>query len=435
MEATPLPTSDIESWADELDQSLNRQRERMQEFLASQQKRLDSAETQLAEQLQTLAEELAKGRSETQQSRQEIEGRSQQIARETEHLESIKQELTDRQGEWKSLQQRAAEQQQMLVEQTKQQQESLQKRFDQLAELEQRDTSRQDDLAEELDEARRRERELSEELEQLRRDQRELPTAGEGGDSEEFGRIEAERDMLRVKLAHAEEQLGAAEAGGGGDGDTDSQRRYEMAMDDLRELKEENANLKQRLKRAPAAPEPSSGGSLDWEAEKRRILAGLEADADESDEEGQTKRIEICDVIKQTDKLLAERDRQLADRDEEIDELKKLLENQSNNLGSVAVGAAALGEMLDNDDVIQEERENLVAMQEQLQDKLRKAEIDISLERAKMARERADLDEKLHIIEQHGDLLDDDSSGSGGSAKPVRGRWLKRLGLKDGEES
>lgn len=102
--------------------------------------------------------------------------------------------------------------------------------------------------------------------------------------------------------------------------------------------------------------------------------------------------------------------------------------------GSLAVGAAALGEILDNDAIIQEEREKLRQMQEEWQEKLRQAEIGISIERAKIARARAEIDEKTRIFEEQGDPVDGEPDPSGEPGKPRRGRWLARLGLANLDE-
>ena len=79
-----------------------------------------------------------------------------------------------------------------------------------------------------------------------------------------------------------------------------------------------------------------SSGVLNWEAEKQRILAALEADFEEENEEDREEKLKIQDVIRKTDRVVAEKDR-------EIGELRELLESQTNNIGSMAVGAAALG--------------------------------------------------------------------------------------------
>ena len=61
----------------------------------------------------------------------------------------------------------------------------------------------------------------------------------------------------------------------------------------------------------------------------------------------------------------------------------------------------------------------------------------MSVQRAKMARERNELEEKQrHIDQQKTDQVntDADDAAAGKSKKPSRGRWLSRLGLKETEE-
>ena len=526
MEATPLPTSDTDTSVEQFDQALAAQRDRVRDFLAAQQLRLQQVEAALDEQLGLLSKELARSREETHEARDDLKQRSEQLARETETFEAIKAELDVRQTQWEELQRLTSRQQESLAEQYRRQQEELDGRFKELAaqrpeieaaqsqlahdrqtfesnrkeqearqeevaQLRQRlqkeqetlsaarqellaakaDTDnqrrriarefrskhaahlkelerRRAELADQASPARQRERELTDELESLRDECRRLQEqsaqmsddveTGDGGaDSEAFARIETERDALSERLEEAQRQL--AEAPAGEMADEDLRQRFDMAMEDVRELKAKNAELQQQLEAAQpgggggSAPAPSTGG-LDWEAEKQRILMELEEDFqegdgedEEADEEVRAERLKIEKVIERTDAILA-------DKDQEIAELKQLLENQSGSLGTMAVGAAALGEMLDNDEIVQEERENLKRLQEELNEKLRKAEVDISLERAKIARERAELEEKLRMFEEQGGAADKGSDGTDRAGTPTRGRWLARLGLNDSDE-
>ena len=66
---------------------------------------------------------------------------------------------------------------------------------------------------------------------------------------------------------------------------------------------------------------------------------------------------------------------------------------------------------------------------ESLRKWLRQAEIDISVERAKLARERSEIEAKLRSVE---DSSNDHSSGK--SNPKQAGRWLTRLGLKDDDK-
>jgi hypothetical protein len=134
----------------------------------------------------------------------------------------------------------------------------------------------------------------------------------------------------------------------------------------------------------------------------------------------------------QIGEILQKTDLAISQKDAEIKDLKELLENQSKNIGAVAVGAAAFGEILDKDQIIQEERASLTQLKEELRRKLSAAEIDISVERAKIARERVELEEKMRMMAQRETREKDGEKGGGQDRdKPVRGRWLSRLGLSD----
>lgn len=169
---------------------------------------------------------------------------------------------------------------------------------------------------------------------------------------------------------------------------------------------------------------PAPPAALDWEAEKRRILAALEAEeGDGSPADGRPNEAvlaELQEIVRRTDMLVAEKDREIA-------ELKQLLQDQSANLGTVAVGAAAIGELLEADAIVREEREKLRLLQEEWREKLRAAEIEISVERAKLARQRAELEEML----RENRLPNPDNAGPAKADTPQTGRWLARLGLKD----
>jgi hypothetical protein len=256
-----------------------------------------------------------------------------------------------------------------------------------------------------------------------------------------MGRLQSERDALVERLAETEGQLdearrnleqaaGAGEAGGDDDEADDYRERYAMACDDVRRLRARVGELEKQLAAkgasAPAVAGPS-GASLNWEAEKQRILAALDDDYDEDDEEDEAARLEIEEVVRRTDRLVAEKDREIA-------ELKRLLEEQSGRLGPMGAGAAAVDEVLDKDEIVREEREKLRTLQREWEEMLRKAEIDISVERAKIARERSQLEERIRQLEEKGAGPDEEPEASDRTGKPTRGRWLARLGLKESDE-
>ena len=144
-----------------------------------------------------------------------------------------------------------------------------------------------------------------------------------------------------------------------------------MAVEDVRELKRTNAELEAKLKSRGGAVAPVvSGGGMDWEAQKQRMLASLEED-DRDDDEAIAERQSIESTIQITDRIVAQKDR-------EIESLKQQLEELS---GGKAATATAVADLLDHDEIIRQERENLLAAQAEWREKIGKAEIDISMER------------------------------------------------------
>ena len=71
------------------------------------------------------------------------------------------------------------------------------------------------------------------------------------------------------------------------------------------------------------------------------------------------------------------------------------MDNQSSSVGSLAVGAAALEQVFDQDEIIREERQRLQQATEEFREKLRKSEIDHPMEPARLARREAEIEERL----------------------------------------
>jgi hypothetical protein len=253
---------------------------------------------------------------------------------------------------------------------------------------------------------------------------------GGGESAKELAKLREENKQLETWLAEAEEKAKRAGSGGGGPDVEDLRRRFELAVEDVRELKTRNAELSEQLARAKAnvAVGGDSGG-MDWESQKRRMLEQLD-DFDQSDEKQKADKLTVEAAIKVTDQLVA-------DKEQEIVELRRLLENQSQNVGEVAVGAAVIAQALDGDEIVRQERDNLKQLQASLREELRKAEVDCSLERAKIARERAELEERLRQYEaeraSHGGVEPGVGGHEKGKKAAGKGKWLARLGLGDKE--
>jgi hypothetical protein len=207
----------------------------------------------------------------------------------------------------------------------------------------------------------------------------------------------------------------------------DAERRYEMALEDIRQLKDRNAELQEQAAKARStatklAQQARQPGQLDWEAEKQRILAALEADGEGDDEAQRAERLKIEDVLRTTEEVIAAKDR-------EIEELQQLLDERTRPDGDSSSAAAKQEQVVDADAMIQQERERLKGLQEQWQEKLRKTEVELALERAKLARQRAEVSDQLRAAGGQ----PAEASAETPVDMPVElstcGRWLSQLGL------
>lgn len=293
-------------------------------------------------------------------------------------------------------------------------------------------------MAEQLAAGERRLRELLElqrtRLEEL---QRQLEAAEESAQrrqgtlQEQLAALEAERDALQKQWKGASSP---GQTGAGGQvregGMEEFQRRYELALEDIRRLQAENQELRQQVEKIASAEHVSGQGCEEsWEAFKRRVLESLEAEnkdgAEPIDEARRQERVQIQEVIAKTEAALAAKDR-------ELESMRHLLENQATNLGAMAVGAAAVGELLDQDEIIRQQRETLQRLEAEWREKLRQAEVELSLERAALARQRAELDEKLRQIEE----LQAEGLSASAEASPQKpaGGWRSFFGLNEGRK-
>lgn len=246
---------------------------------------------------------------------------------------------------------------------------------------------------------------------------------------QELESLQTENTALRTRLEQAEKAANAAAGQVTDRKDMDElRRRFELAVQDVRELKQKNSELASELGKAKANPgaKPAAGGDsgkLDWEARKRQLLEQLEAEGEPEDSKRKTERLSIENTIRITDEVIAEKDRALAEKESEIAELQRVLEDQSNNLGGVAVGAAAISQMFDKDSLVVQERERL----QELQELVKQNEIALSMERAKVARIQQEFEAKLSELESQNKRKPEDPNDK----KKASGNWMQRLGLGD----
>jgi hypothetical protein len=171
------------------------------------------------------------------------------------------------------------------------------------------------------------------------------------------------------------------------------------------------------------APTSHSSESFSWEERKLAWLRQLEHETQVENNVSPSRVLEIEKVIERTDQEVLRRDKEIAD-------LKSLLQEQSVASNGMAVGAAAIAQIIEADDLIIEERQRLKQLQEDWEQKQRQGEIEMSLERAKLARERLELQERMRSLEaMHANqVMDEKGAPSPGKSK---GNWLARLGLRD----
>jgi chromosome segregation ATPase len=252
----------------------------------------------------------------------------------------------------------------------------------------------------------------------------ELATRPEASDLEspELVAIRAERDMLAARVEELEAATTAAAAAPSQQELEDLHRRFEMAVEDVRELKQENARLRDQLAKAPpaAGAAPPASGKLDWAAQKARLLAArAEEDSDGPiDHDRKKQRLSIQDTIEATDRALAEKEQELAD-------IRAAEEEAAANRGPDL--RAQTEAVLNADEIIAQERQRLADLQAEWEQKLRAAELEMSVERAKLAREQAAVKERTFELEKLTPQATDENG------KPRR-RWLSALGLHEEAE-
>lgn len=205
-------------------------------------------------------------------------------------------------------------------------------------------------------------------------------------------------------------------------------QQLESALAETEDLRQQNSDLAARLAQqltSAATGDKSTGRGngeqLTWEQRKLLILKQLEDDTISGNEFiPHEEKLSIQEVLDSTQA-------EITRRDEEIEELREIVRMQSDARDGLAIGAAGVAQMLDGDELIQQERQKLREIQEEWESKLRQAEIDLSMERAKIARERIALDkQKEELCQSTKEVVMPACTGKG---KGKERRWLSILGL------
>ncbi|MCG8653590.1 MAG: hypothetical protein MI861_27380 [Pirellulales bacterium] len=218
-------------------------------------------------------------------------------------------------------------------------------------------------------------------------------------------------------------------------------------QDRVEDLEQQNQDLASQLassnvRETVAGTNSGSSDAMSWEDRKQLILQQMEDDSFDAESfvndlrvtTSQTPEEEPVDPIHFVQSLMSDLERSREDlqrREEEIGELRCLLDQQSETReDGTAIGAAAIASMIDTDELVRQERERLQLLQEEWEEKFRQGEIEASLERAKLSRERlelarknSELEEQLEHVRREARQAEENSSSSR--------RWRAKLGLTD----
>jgi hypothetical protein len=245
--------------------------------------------------------------------------------------------------------------------------------------------------------------------------------------------LRAERDALAQRVTELEQQPAAPADADAAQEMSDLQRRFELAVEDVRDLKKRNSQLEAELEQArshttnAAVSKIDSAGMSSWELMKLKMIASLEGEADDGDEIDavrEKERATIENTIQITDEVVANKDREIA-------ELKSQL--AAGGGAPPPVEDEKIREMVDADEVVRRHRERIAQLEREMEDKLRAAEMELSVERAKIAREQAQLaDLRAELDSQR--LQGNYNNPSSTQPHSPKRRWLSKLGLAGEEE-
>ncbi len=435
-------------------------RRRAHELLSAQRAQLDRLENELGERFEQLAAEVARELegNETQRHAcidQQI--RAEESARWQQQLDALREQLAARSTAADALLAELAEARasvarleqelrvsQMLVQEAHDRDESV--RLDvavlneqladaqaQLAAARERQAELRRELAAESERAASQQEQSAAETARLRAEQQRADDecarlrvalqetngapAADAASQVELDELRAQCQRLTKELSKAKRPDAPASEAADSRAFEDLKRRFELAMGDLRSARQANASLESRLAELTKAGRSQNADShgLDWESQKQRLLVALEAD-ERGDERASDEHSSIEAMIRNADETIA-------NKDVEIAELKRQLETAQ------GFPSGATAEVLDGDEIIREERKRLAELENQWREKIGQAEIEISIERAKVGRERAELEERLR------QTSDRDRTMRGGEppaepAKATTSHWLSKLGLK-----
>ncbi|MEM8734478.1 MAG: hypothetical protein AAGG44_09670 [Planctomycetota bacterium] len=342
-------------------------------------------------------DETSKAVEEILASQEEFRGSSEQILEELSRLRRDVESLSDKEGVEHSdaTDEALREKEEALLEVQCQLEENEAKR--EQAELARRDSDdKLSRIQEELDEARLQASGLEEEVDRLR-------TRQAGEDQEQNAALTERIRVLESSLEEAQLELEDATSRESMSTEAEElQSKLQAAFERIESLESENTELSQQLEQGDAVEDRDG---LSWEQQKAMIMKQYQA------EDGDTPD-DVESLVEKTDAIVAEKDREIEQLREQLD---AAVEDQDGEQD------AQIEAVLDADEIVQEERRKLEEIQAEWQEKLRVAEVDLSKERARIARERRELESELEAIRRKSE------TEQGGRTR----KWLDHLGLRD----
>ena len=308
-----------------------------------------------------------------------------------------------------------------MLSDSKSKQQDLERQIGDLKKLKQE----LDDVRTSHDELSRERDDLSGNVAKLKEENKELESYADEilGQKDELKAKLLDAEQLEIQVSQLKDELeesrreleSALKSQGSAKGDEVSESEIEellaIARNEIEDLRNQNSDLaaqvakQQVLQSNSAAQLECDEENLSWEDRKRLIMQQfMEEDASSQN------RIEIEQVIATTDRELEKREQKISELEERV--------NYSGSESQIQE------EILGNDEIIREEREKLQEVRREWEEKLRQAEIDLSMERAKLARERTELESARN--EQNQTEEPEANSGKGRTRK-----WLDHLGLRE----
>ncbi len=202
-------------------------------------------------------------------------------------------------------------------------------------------------------------------------------------------------------------------------------QEMQSKIDGLRSQNDQLANeLAQSSVRRSINKSSDANATMSWEQRKALIFAQDVEDSAAADTSSHD-RSELREAIERLRSDVQSRDAELA-------QLRELLEQQPTQCDDgMAIGAAAIANLLDSDELIREERQRLQTLQTEWESKFCQMEIAASIERANLARERQQLERQNVELEEQLAHLKRELRQEEITGPNQPRRWFAKLGLGD----